>query len=149
VKFWDTSAIVPLCVSEPATPGVRRIASGDTALVVWWATRTECVSAFARRRREGQLAASAERQARRVLLALAAEWSEVLPGDPVRERAERLLGVHPLRAADAFQLAAALVWSRGETRACTIVSFDERLRAAAEREGFSVLPDLPGARAPS
>jgi hypothetical protein len=102
VRFWDTSAIVPLCVSEPVTPDVRRIASGDTALVVWWATRTECVSAFARRRREGQLAASAERQARRVLLALAAEWSEVLPGDPVRERAERLLGVHPLRAADAF-----------------------------------------------
>jgi hypothetical protein len=149
VKFWDTSAIVPLCVSEPATPDVRRIASGDTALVVWWATRTECVSAFARRRRDGQLAASAERQAGRVLRALAAEWSEVLPGDPVRERAERLLGVHPLRAADAFQLAAALVWSRGETRACTIVSFDERLRAAAEREGFSVVPDPPGARVPS
>ena len=145
MKFWDTSAIVPLCVSEPATADVRRIASGDSALVVWWATRTECVSAFVRRRREGALAPSAERQARRVLLALAAEWSEVLPGDPVRERAERLLGVHPLRAADAFQLAAALVWSRGETRACTIVSFDERLRAAAEREGFMVLPGLrPG-----
>jgi uncharacterized protein len=136
VKFWDTSAIVPLCVSEPATPDVRRVTSGDTALVVWWATCTECVSAFARRRRDGQLAASAERRARRVLLALAAEWSEVLPGDAVRERAERLLGVHLLRAADAFQLAAALVWSRGETSACTIVSFDERLRAAAEREGF-------------
>ncbi|MGH7286630.1 MAG: type II toxin-antitoxin system VapC family toxin [Myxococcota bacterium] len=149
MRFWDTSAIVPLCLSEPATPVVRRIAVGDTALVVYWATRTECVSAFARRRREGQLAASAERQARRVLLALAAEWSEVLPADPVRERAERLLGVHPLRAADAFQLAAALVWSRDETRACTIVSFDERLRAAAEREGFSVLPEFPTARASS
>jgi hypothetical protein len=58
-RFSGISAIVPLCVSEPATPDVRRIASGDTALVVWWATRTECVSAFARRRREGRLAASA------------------------------------------------------------------------------------------
>jgi hypothetical protein len=143
VRFWDTSAIVPLCVSEPATSEVRRIASDDAALVVWWATRTECLSAFARLRREGKLAANAERQARRALLALAAEWSEVLPADPVRERAERLVGVHPLRAADAFQLAAALVWSRGETRACAIVSFDERLRAAAEREGFSVLPEVP------
>ncbi len=145
MRFWDTSAIVPLCVSEPVTPDVRGLASGDPALVVWWATRTECVSAFARRRREGLLAANAERQARRVLLALAAEWSEVLPADPVRERAERLLGVHPLRAADAFQLAAALVWSRGETRACTIVSFDARMRAAADREGFMLLPELrPG-----
>jgi hypothetical protein len=144
VRFWDTSAIVPLCVSEPATPEVRRVASEDAELVVWWATRTECVSAFARRRREGRLAASAERQARRLLLALAAEWSEVLPSDPVRERAERLLGVHALRAADAFQLAAALLWSRGETRACTIVSFDERLRAAGEREGFALLPEALG-----
>lgn len=141
MRFWDTSAVVPLCVSEVATPVVRRIASGDPALLVWWATRTECMSALARRRREGALAAAAERQARRVLLALAAEWSEVLPGDPVRERAERLVGAHPLRAADALQLAAALVWSRGATRACTIVSLDERLRAAAEREGFSLLPE--------
>jgi hypothetical protein len=144
VRFWDTSAIVPLCLSEPATPDVRRIASDDGALVVWWATRTECASAFARRRREGQLAATAERRARRILSALVAEWSEVLPSDPVRERAERLLGVHPLCAADAFQLAAALIWSRGETRACTIVSFDERLRGAAEREGFTLLPEPPG-----
>lgn len=141
MRFWDTSAVVPLCVSEPATSSVRRIAAADPSLVVWWATRTECVSAFARRRHEGHLAPSAERQARRALLALAAEWSEVLPGDAVRKRAERLLGVHPLRAADAFQLAAALVWSRGETRACAIVSFDERLRAAAEREGFALLPE--------
>jgi len=59
----------------------------------------------------------------------------------VRERAERLLGVHPLLAADAFQLAAALVWSRGETRACTIVSFDEPARLATsgtQRKGFRV-----------
>ena len=141
MRFWDTSAVVPLCVSEPATPGVRRIATADPSLVVWWATRTECVSAFARLRREGQLAASAEQRARRALLSLASEWSEVLPGDAVRQRAERLVDVHPLRAADAFQLAAALVWAGGESRGSAIVSFDERLRAAAEREGFAVLPE--------
>lgn len=141
MRFWDTSALVPLCVTEPATAEVRRIATADSSLVVWWTTRVECASAFARRRREGALAASAEQQARRALLALAAEWSEVLPSDAVRDRAERLLGVHPLRAADALQLAAALVWSRGATRACSIVSFDERLRAAATSEGFVVLPE--------
>ena len=141
MRFWDTSAVVPLCVSEPATPGVRRIATADPSLVVWWATRTECVSAFARLRREGQLAARAEQRARGALLSLAAEWSEVLPGDALRQRAERLVGVHPLRAADAFQLAAALVWAGGESQGSAIVSFDERLRAAAEREGFAVLPE--------
>jgi len=141
VKFWDTSAVVPLCVMEPATAQVRALADADPALVVWWATRTECVSAVARRRRDHRLSAAVEQRARRVLVALAAEWTEVLPSEPLRQRSERLLAVHPLRAADAFQLAAALLWSRGQTASHAVVSFDDRLREAARREGFDVLPE--------
>jgi hypothetical protein len=141
VRFWDTSAIVPLCVVEPTTAVVRSIASEDSSLIVWWGSRTECVSAFARLRRDGRLAVATEQRARRVLTVLAGEWSEVLPGDALRDRAERLLAVHALRAADAFQLAAALIWSRGQTRSSTVVSFDERLRTAAANEGFALLPD--------
>jgi predicted nucleic acid-binding protein len=48
--------------------------------------------------------------------------------------------VHALRAADAFQLAAALLWSRGKTTGREFVSFDDRLREAAVREGFDMLP---------
>ena len=140
MRFWDTSALVPLCVSEPSSRGMRRLVSADPSLVVWWGTRVECLSAFTRGRRDGKLAAAVEDRARRVLTALAAEWSEVLPTQAVRDRAERLLAVHPLRAADAFQLAAALVWSRGETSRHALVSFDERLRAAARGEGFEILP---------
>ena len=141
MKFWHTSAVVPLCVLEPATPRVRQLAEADPALVVWWATRTECLSALARRRRDRQLSAPVEQRARRVLVALAAEWSEVLPSETLRQRSERLLSVHALRAVDAFQLAAALLWSRGETAAHAVVSFDDRLREAARREGFEVLPE--------
>ncbi|MBX3026366.1 type II toxin-antitoxin system VapC family toxin [bacterium] len=141
MTFWDTSAIVPLCVVEPATARARALATADPSLVVWWATRTECLSAMARRRRDGQLSPQAERRARRVLTALAGAWSEVLPSEALRERSERLLSVHPLRAADAFQLAAALLWSRGATSTHALVCFDERLRDAAHREGFQVLPD--------
>jgi predicted nucleic acid-binding protein len=120
---------------------VRQLTDADPLLVVWWASRTECVSAFARRRREGHLSLSTERHARDLLTVLAAAWSEIQPGDPLRARAERLLGVHPLRAADAFHLAAALLWSQGETRDHVFVSFDQRLREAALKEGFSVLPE--------
>ena len=141
MRFWDTSAVVPLCVTEPATPEVRRLVEEDPSLVVWWATRTECISALARQRRDGQLGAQAEQRARRILTALTAAWSEVLPSEPLRLRSERLLAVHALRAGDAFQLAAALLWSRGETATHTVVAFDERLRDAARREGFSVLPE--------
>jgi hypothetical protein len=140
VRFWDPSAVVPLCVVEPATAQVRRLSEEDGALVAWWTTRTECISALARRRREGGIGAAVEERARAILASLAASWSEVLPSEAVRERAERLLGAHPLRAADGLQLAAALVWSRERTRGQAFVCFDERLRAAAAREGFSVLP---------
>ncbi len=141
MKFWDTSALVPLFLSEPASARARRIAAADSALVVWWATRTECVSAVARRRREGDLSAADEQRARRALEALSGEWSEVLPSAAVRQRAERLLAVHVLRAADALQLAAALLWSRGQTGTHAVVCLDERLRAAALAEGFQVLPE--------
>jgi predicted nucleic acid-binding protein len=140
VRFWDTSAIVPLCVTEPATRSVRPLIDSDSGLVVWWGSRTECVSALARRRREGRLTLASERSASDLLGMLADAWSEIQPGETVRSRAERLLGVHALRAADAFQLAAALLWSQGETRGHEVVSFDERLREAAAREGFTVLP---------
>lgn len=140
MKFWDTSAIVPLCVTEPATSTVRKLTDADPSLVVWWASRAECVSAFARRRREGHLSRATEQHAGDVLAVLAAAWSEIQPSDALRARAERLLGVHPVRAADAFQLAAALLWTQGETRGQHFVSFDSRLRAAAAGEGFSILP---------
>jgi predicted nucleic acid-binding protein len=140
VRFWDTSAIVPLCVTEPATGTVRALTDADPGLVVWWATRTECVSAFARRRREGHLDMEAEQQAAHILDVLTSAWFEIQPSDGLRARAERLLGVHAIRAADAFQLAAALLWTQGVTRGHHFVSFDQRLRAAAAQEGFSPLP---------
>jgi predicted nucleic acid-binding protein len=146
VRFWDTSALVPLCVTEPASTLLRPLIDSDPSLIVWWASRTECISAFARRRREGLVSASAERRARDVLAVLSAAWSEILPSEHLRNRAERLLGVHSLRAADAFQLAAALLWSQGETRGSGFVTFDQRLREAAANEGFSVLPQEDHAR---
>ncbi len=104
MKFWDSSAIIPLCLKEPASDLVKNLAEEDGDLVVWWTTRVECLSAMARRRRERVLAIPAERRARAALSALAGEWSEIQPTELVRVRAERLLMVHSLRAADALQL---------------------------------------------
>ena len=140
MRFWDSSAVVPLCLSEPRSAAVTALASGDEELVVWWGTRVECVSALARRRREGVLAAAAERRARAVLDSLAEVWSEVQPGEAVRQRAERALMVHPLRAADALQLAAALVWAEDAPRGLELVCLDANLAEAASKEGFTVVP---------
>lgn len=109
-------------------------------MVVWWATRTECISAFMRQVREGDLSVADERQAREVLGTLVQAWIEVQPSGTVRGTAERLLAVHPLRAADAFQLAATLLWCQGQSAGMVLVSFDTRLREAGYKEGFSLLP---------
>jgi hypothetical protein len=76
----------------------------------------------------------------RRLAVLSESWAEVAPGPPVRVEAERALAVHPLRAADALQLAAALVWRSGDPEVQEFVCLDERLRGAASREGFVLVP---------
>ena len=82
-----------------------------------------------------------ESASRHVLHTLAQAWSEIQPSDALRSLAERLLAVHPLRSADALQLAAAIQWCQGLTTDQGLVTFDRRLREAAYREGFTVLPD--------
>lgn len=141
MRFWDTSAILPLCVNEPRTAQLRTLAAADAAMAVWWLTRTECVSALTRRVRDGDLQPAAERAVRRVLGALEQSWAEVRPTERVRTAAERALAVHDLRAADALQLAAALDWCDARPDGAAFVCLDRRLRVAAQREGFLVLPD--------
>jgi predicted nucleic acid-binding protein len=70
---------------------------------------------------------------------MAASWTEVSALGPVRERAMRLVATHTLRAADAMQLAAALVAVSDRPAGHEFVCADARLRAAAAREGFRVL----------
>ncbi|MBI2997811.1 MAG: type II toxin-antitoxin system VapC family toxin [Deltaproteobacteria bacterium] len=140
MKFWDTSAIVSLCVNKPGSGAVKSILVKDPSIVVWWATRTECVSALMRQVREGGLSVAGEKQARHVLWVLVKSWLEIQATETLRGIAERLLAVHPLRAADSFQLAAALQWCQRQTADMHLVSFDARLRQAAYKEGFTLLP---------
>ena len=140
MKFWDSSAVIALCVDEPTSADIRSVLRGDPSLVAWWSTRTECLSGLLRRSREGSISGKGLADARAALTALANTWVEVQPSEAVRSGAERLLAAHALRAADALQLAAALVWCGGQARGAEMVAFDSRLREAASREGFGVLP---------
>lgn len=112
----------------------------DTRMIIWWATEVEAISALARRHRDGQLSQSAVGQARSLLTALSESWSEVQPSARLRRMAARLLLVHPLRAAGALQIAAALAWTDGDPGHNHVICLDERLRLAAQLEGFVVLP---------
>jgi hypothetical protein len=140
VRFWDTSALVPLCLREASTDAVRTLLRADPEIVVWWGTRVELAAALARRAREDGLEIP-DPASRAQGDDLASGWAEIAPTEPVRMSAERLVVVHPLRSQDALQLAAALVWCGGHgPRGRGFVCLDERLRLAAAREGFDVLP---------
>jgi predicted nucleic acid-binding protein len=135
VRFWDASALVPLILEQPRTARARELLAEDKELVVWWGSPIECASAISRLHRDGRLTSAEVARARALLLALKASWFEVQAGDAVREQAFRILRLHPLRAADALQLAAAMEWA-GSPPDGNFISFDERLSAAAQREGF-------------
>jgi uncharacterized protein len=136
MRFWDSSAIVPLLVVEPQRDALLALLADDAAVLAWWGTRVECTAAIARREREGALAVSDASAALARLRGLAEGWQEVVPSEPVRVVAERLLRVHPLRTADSLQLAAAIVAAEHEPRSLEFVSLDARLNEAASREGF-------------
>jgi hypothetical protein len=89
----------------------RGLLDGDPEMAAWWGTVTECASAAARLRREDRLTVTEEERVLDLLGMLRASWLEVLPSSEVRDQALRLLRVHPLRAGDALQLAAARVWA--------------------------------------
>lgn len=144
MRFWDASAIIPLLLEEESTAALKKHYQRDPEVVVWWTTDVECVSAVARRERDGALTGDSAAAAIARLDLLGASWLEVAPAPPIRRLAIRLLRVHPLRAADALQLAAAVVASEGDPRTLPLVTLDDRLAQAAEREGFPVTRPATG-----
>jgi predicted nucleic acid-binding protein len=139
MKFWDSSAIVPLLLAEPTTRAMQTIVAKDSTMLVWWATEAECASALARLEREDALEDAATRLAFDRLRQLASGWQEIDPSDAIREAAVRFLRVHVLQAGDALQLAAAFVAAERRPPSLEVVTLDERLAGAARKEGFDVI----------
>lgn len=137
--FWDTSGIVPLCCFQSQSAEAAKTARVYARQVTWWATPVEVVSSFSRLVREENLTLEGKHQALTRLAYLRSRWTEVQPTNEVRETAERLLNLHKLRAADAMQLSAALVWCSHRPRGRHFIGGDGDLSDAAEAEGFGVI----------
>jgi len=127
-----------MCVNQAATV-FSQTALRTKSLTVWWGTPVEMVAACCRLHRDGKITQQEFQAAIRRLEELREGWAEVSPAERVRELAQGLVESHPLRAADAMQLAAALVWSAASPRGRPFVSLDQRLAATAADEGFEVL----------
>jgi uncharacterized protein len=138
MRYWDSSAVVGLLVTQADSAARRSLLREDGQIVAWWGSRIECASALTSLARDGELDDPGLTRALANLEALADTWVEIVPSEEVRRRALRLLRLHPLRSADALQLAAALVASGEDPASLPLVTGESRLEAAARREGFTV-----------
>jgi uncharacterized protein len=133
--FWDTSALVPLCLQQSSTPGAIALYQTFDA-VIWWATPVEIASALARLVRMKQLDSVDWVKAKQLVKSLADSWSVIQPSDSLRATSVELLDRYDLRAADAFQLAAALEWCEYYPSGRVFLTTDLKLRNAALLGGF-------------
>lgn len=141
--YYDSSALVKLYVGEQGSSQVEELI--ESALpgtkVVSRLTTVEVTSALVRRSRGGDYP---EEHLARVLHLLEediASFQVIELGGAPMSRAISLVRKHGLRAADAIQLACALL-ARGEQSPdaqLVLVSSDQELNTAAEQEGLSVL----------
>jgi hypothetical protein len=137
--FWDSSALIPLCVEQAGTRAARRFTE-QYDVIVWWATPVEIASAFARLLRMRDINQSATTEAQRYMDRLRTQWQEIEPSFSLRDLAEELPARHGLRAGDALQLAAASTWTMHRPANRPFLSGDQKLLEAARRMGFRAIP---------
>lgn len=139
MKYWDSSALVPIVVKEAPSRRLLKLLADDLVVVTWWGSEVECASAIARLERDNKMTNAAVAEAFKRLDQLQKGWHQVQPSASLKPAAKTLLRLHDLRAADALQLAAAIAASEQQPHTLDFVCLDARLAQAAERQGFSVI----------
>jgi len=138
--FWDSSALVAALLDEPRSRAMIEAFDADPVPVIWWGTPVECHAAVVRAVRGKRVSREEATEAAERLREARVQVREVAPLEAVRTRAMRLLSSHQLRTADSLQLAASLIWCEEQPASETFVCLEHRLREAARREGFTLLP---------
>ncbi len=140
MRIWDSSAIVPLLILERETEQCIKAFKSDSDVIVWTMSKVEVFSALCRRFRQNGINEGVFDSAKKRIDGFFDAAFEIVSVPKVKERALRLLQIHSLKAADALQLAAALIVTQEVPAKLTFMSFDEQLNIAAKREGFIINP---------
>lgn len=139
MRFWDTSALVPLILDEPSSTRMRAIFADDPDILTSAFTTIEIASAVWRRRHAEQLPLAAHQEADELFATLSMTWTELAVSQDAIDSAIGTMSRQTLRAGDALQLGTALI-AAGRASKLEFVTLDEDLKAAARAEGFPVLP---------
>jgi len=138
--FWDSSALVPLCVRQTASQNFRTFWRQSSRIVVWSGATVEIRSALNRLHHEKHIDVKGLQLAIARLDAMRRSWREIISSEKMRLIAEDLPDTYNLRALDSFQLAAALVWCKEKPKGRLFICDDLRLNEAAQKAGFTVKP---------
>jgi hypothetical protein len=137
VAYWDSSALVPLCV--PQSQSIRAgVLYESYEVVTWWATKVEMISGLTRLERMGQISHVQFLHGKQLAGEIVRDWVSVGSSASIAPDACALLEAHPLRAADALQLAAAFEACDHKPLGYVFVTADQRQAEAARQSGFSV-----------
>ncbi len=142
MRFWDSSALVALFIEQENSKKVISLIDSEIQSVVWWISESECISAFARLEREGKINDKQFNMLIASMNDLLLSYAQVMPVLAVKQQVRRVLRTHPLRCADAYQLSAAILTSNNNPQTVEFVCLDDRLRTAASKEGFKILPEI-------
>jgi predicted nucleic acid-binding protein len=140
MRFWDSSALIPLLIRETSSKQMRGLLASDSRIIASFITPIEIGSALWRRRHHHELTAEQHAVAEEAFSKLRESWSEMVEILAARQIALDLITRHILRAADALQLAAALIACGDDPASLPFVTLDHDLASAARNEGFNVLP---------
>jgi uncharacterized protein len=135
--FWDSSALIPLCILQPQTASARAL-NPKHQIVAWWATEVEILSGLTRLQRMAEITRTQFNAGKRLARVLIGDWMAVHESTSITSDACALLETYPLRAADALQLAAALEACDRKPQGYVFITADQRLADAARDTGFTV-----------
>ena len=126
-------------MEEESTSWVRSIRTKDRDILVFRLTPLEARCAMARRLKAYATSGMERRRALDELNRLRAEWTELLFGESLVQKAQEIADAYALRAMDSLQLASALEATENTRTRGEFVTLDRELAEAAGRAGFRVL----------
>ena len=135
MRFWDSSALVPLLSDESSTDRVQSLFREDRNVVTAFITPVELISAICRKAGVNR---DLRRSAMQRLSVLQANWTLVDDYESLMVSARTIAAQQCLRTGDAIQLASAL--RVRPDKSVPFVTLDGELIDAARSVGFTVLP---------
>jgi predicted nucleic acid-binding protein len=139
ILFCDTSALIKLLIDEPESDQMQQASSNAEAIAVCRITWAEAMAAMARRQREDPMSGDDIDLARGRLTQNWNDLTIVEVSQSLVETAGRFADGFALRGYDSVQLAAAHELRKSTEQTLTFVSFDRRLRQAAQLLQLEVL----------